>query len=148
MYDPDSGRFTWRIVRPGASAGAECGRISKWGYREICIDRALLRANKLAFIYMTGRSPAIVDHANRVRSDDRWCNLREATHSQNAVNGSVRRNNTSGVPGVTWDADRSLWRAQARLGGVKKNLGRYADKSEAELVVRAAMTEAHGEFAP
>jgi len=36
---------------------------------------------------MTGQWPKeYIDHKNRKRDDNRWCNLREATHSQNYVN--------------------------------------------------------------
>jgi hypothetical protein len=48
---------------------------------------------------MTGRWPASeIDHKNRIRDDDRFDNLREATSQQNTFN-RVRKNKTS-IPNV------------------------------------------------
>jgi hypothetical protein len=143
IYDPESGRFTWRVSRVACRAGDECGRISRHGYREICVDYKLHRACRLAVLYMTGSWPAeCVDHINRVRSDDRWANLRECTKKQNGGNVPAR----NGIKGVSWDKTRGKWLVQARLGGVRKNLGRYDDPEEAAAVFRAAMEREHGEF--
>ena len=38
----------------------------------------------------------------------------------------VRSNNTSGVPGVDWQADKQLWRATICFKGRRRFLGRYA----------------------
>ncbi len=147
-YDPDTGLFAWAKPRRGVVIGAKCGRISVYGYLEICIDRVLHRAHRLAFVYMAGDCPEFVDHINRDRADNRWANLRAATHQENCINGSIRRNNTSGASGVTWDKARERWRAQARIGGRKTNLGRFADKADAEAAVQSALSAAYGEFAP
>lgn len=143
-YDPDTGIFTWRIGRPGASKGSVCGRISHLGYREICVDRKLYRACRLAVLYMTGRFPdGLVDHVNRQRSDDRWENLRPCTQRQNMAN-CVARN---GIKGISWDNQRGRWLAQARIGGVKKNLGRYQCLGAAINAHRSAVTADAKEFA-
>lgn len=145
-YDPDTGRFTWRASRPACRAGDECGRISRTGYREIGVCGRLHRANRLAVLYMTGQWPdGVVDHINRVKSDDRWCNLRVATHQQNCWNQGRRAGVL--VKGVTWDKARGKWRAQARIGGIKKNLGRFDCFAHAVKAHREAVREAHGEFA-
>ena len=41
-----------------------------------------------------------IDHINGIKTDNRLCNLREATRSQNQVNTPVVKNNTSGFKGV------------------------------------------------
>jgi Demerecviridae HNH endonuclease len=148
-YDPDTGVFRWSKRRGGVKFGGLCGRVSKvHGYLEICIDRELIRAHRLAFLYMTGRLPgAYVDHANRDKTDNRWANLREATMPQNMVNVGLRPNNTSGLVGVVWDKARGKWRAQIRLKGRKKNLGRYASAELAALAHDAAARREFGEFA-
>ena len=40
--------------------------------------------------------------------------------------------NTSGHRGVTWDADRNVWKAQIKYRGKTYFLGRYPDKQSAE----------------
>lgn len=142
-YDPETGVFVWTLARRGVRVGQECGRISKTsGYRDIGVDGGLHKASRLAFVYMTGAYPrGVVDHINGNRSDDRWANLRDVSHSENCANVALRSDNTSGAHGVVWDAARSKWRAQIRVDGKKVNLGRFADKSEAIKAHKAASNE-------
>ncbi len=45
--------------------------------------------------------------------------------------GTVRRNNTSGVPGVDWVASKGLWRAVICFKGKRRYLGSYAKREDA-----------------
>lgn len=149
-YNPETGAFTWTLPRRGVQVGRECGRLSKQhGYRDIGIDMAQYRAQRLAFLYMLGRWPVgDVDHINGDKTDNRWVNLREATRSQNSSNVKIgKRRNTSGLIGVTWDKARNLWRAQIRQNGRKVNLGRYKEREDAALAHDRAAVAAFGEFA-
>ena len=107
------------------------------------------RANRLAVLYMTGALPPDnmdVDHINRDRADNRWSNLRLATRSQNMANVVLKATNSSGVSGVVWVEGRKIWRAQLRVNGIKKNLGRFATQEEAAAAVQSAAQEQWGEF--
>lgn len=148
-YDPETGVFTWIAAsRPGVRIGDRCGRVSRLGYREIGVEYGLRRANRLAWLYMTGEWPdGDVDHINRDKLDDRWSNLRLATRSQNMANVALRSNSTSGFIGVTFDKARGKWRAQIRIDGRKVNLGRYATAEEAARVYDAAAVDSFGGFA-
>lgn len=147
-YDPATGEFRWSVSRPGVRLGELCGRINQHGYREIGVDGGLHQAHRLAFLYMTGTFPEQgVDHINGDRADNRWCNLRPANQSQNMANVGLRKTNTSGVSGVVWDSDRSMWRAQLRVNGKKTNLGRFHSMEEAKEAVDAAARLQWGEFA-
>ena len=147
-YDPHTGAFTWAKARPGAALGAPCGRVSKTtGYRDIGVDKKLHRANRLAWLYMTGEWPdGQVDHKNRIKHDDRWDNLRLATRSQNGANVDTKESNTSGHVGVSWDKGRQKWLAQIRIGGIKKNLGRFTEKADAIAKYQEAAKSEFGEF--
>ena len=109
-YDPNTGFFTWKVMNsPTGTVGSKAGTITQ-GYRMIGIDGSMFRASRLAFLYMEGYTPENhVDHINRVRDDDRWCNLRHVTQSCNMRNVGNRKDNKSGVKGVTWDKKVSKW---------------------------------------
>ena len=50
---------------------------------------------------MTGNWPKdMIDHRNRAKKDNRWCNLREVTRAQNAHNTGVQKDNKTGITGV------------------------------------------------
>lgn len=89
IYDPETGIFTWiprpRSFRRNYVAGGQMLN----GYITIGVGKPYL-AHRLAFLYMTGQFPTNqVDHINRIRNDNRWCNLRDATSSENSFNKSV-----------------------------------------------------------
>jgi hypothetical protein len=61
------------------------------------------RINKIIFCLHNGRwakKGYAVDHINEDKADNRPCNLRESTKSENASNTSVRKSNKLGVKGV------------------------------------------------
>lgn len=45
----------------------------------------------------------VTDHINRIKLDNRRCNLRSVTQSQNNYNRPLSKLNTSGYCGVFWD---------------------------------------------
>lgn len=66
------------------------------------------------------------DHINGDKLDNRCCNLRVVTRSQNKVSSSLnRKDNTSGHKGVHYDKSRGKWMAHISIGSKMKNLGRY-----------------------
>lgn len=149
-YDPVTGLFTWmnpqsKKMRRGEPAGG----VMADGYLRIKIDGVGYRAHRLAIFYMTGTMPAEeIDHKNRKRLDNKWGNLREASHQENQCNRSLTRANTSGVVGVSWDKRRKKWAAQIKIVGRGKLLGRYDTLEEAVEVRRRAEIEHFGDFAP
>ena len=88
----------------------------------------------------------IRDHWNGNGLDNRICNLRPATHQENMCNQGIYKNNTSGVKGVWRHKVNQKWIAQISYKDKKYSLGSFANKDEAERVVRAKREELHGEF--
>lgn len=76
-------------------------------------------------------------HAENIR-DNRKCNLRLATHSQNGMNKPLQRNNKTGVTGVSWDKARNKWRVQIQKNGVHYNLGSFNNFDDAVAVRKEA----------
>ena len=88
-YDPLTGVWTWIHPPPHSKirAGDIAGRITQQGRRQIRLNYGFYYSSRLAWFYMTGEWPKDqIDHINRIKDDDRWENLREATQSQNSYN--------------------------------------------------------------
>lgn len=144
-YDPATGIFRWKIKLSDRSPlGKIAGGPIKKHWR-IRIDGHYYLAHRLAWLIMTGKWPSgEVDHENRTGRDNRWRNLREATHSQNHANGSLRSDNTTGYKGVMRARGRFV--AIAVKGG-KRYFAGYHDTPElAHVAYLAKAKELHGDF--
>jgi len=101
------------------------GSVNNLGYVKIKLNGKSYAAHRLAFLYVTGSWPENqVDHINRIRTDNRWENLRKASNAENMLNTVLHKNNISGVPGITWDKILKMWRVNYRTKyyGVFKRL--------------------------
>lgn len=58
-----------------------------------------------------------VDHKNRDRADDRAVNLRWADRSTQSHNQNRKRNNTSGIKGISWIQGMGRWQAKIHHKG-------------------------------
>lgn len=146
-YNPETGEFRWLMRRRGVKSGSVTGYLRKDGYWRIQIYRHRYMANRLAWLYMTGEWPAEeIDHINGVPGDDRWENLREASHSQNMHNSRRPRHNTSGVKGVSWFARDAKWKACIQVNKRRIHLGYFTDLGAARAAYAAAAAKYHGEF--
>ena len=87
-----------------------------------------------------------IDHINHNLFDNRKCNLREVTHSQNIMNSSKRSDNTSGVTGVSWCKSKNKWIAYIAMNGKQKYLGAFEKKEEAIKVRKSAEEEYFGKY--
>jgi HNH endonuclease len=124
-YDPETGVFT-RLVRTSnrIRVGNVAGFLSVWGYREIRVDGHSYKAHRLVWLYQTGLWPeGDLDHKNMDKADNRFCNLREATVSQNQANRRVLSNNESGFKGIDWHGGK--WRARITVNGKLVSLGHF-----------------------
>lgn len=132
-YEPHSGVFYWRVMRGNMHPGSRAGSSGVGESRiTICIDYRHYKAHRLAWFYMVGRWPtAQIDHRNRNKNDNRWRNLRQATHKQNMENRRARKDSSSGVRGVYFDRGRKLWRPHIRHNDKQVFLGRFATRREA-----------------
>jgi len=71
------------------------------------------------------------DHINHNKLDNRKCNLRTVTNTQNHHNMPLQKNNTSGFAGISWCKERNKWVVQFWLGNKPHYLGRFSNKEEA-----------------
>lgn len=150
-YDSETGVFVWNRA-PGRNfrlVGRAAGRIGSAGYVEIGLGGKRYMAHRLAWLLVYGQWPKRqIDHINRIKTDNRISNLREATVPQNGHNVGVQSRNTSGVRGVDWRPGRSRWRARLMVESTGVSLGNFSDFFEAVCARKSAERLYYGEFAP
>ena len=137
-YDPETGIFT-RIKSycSRAIAGTAAGSKDSNGYLRIRLGGAYA-AHRLAFIYMTGKYPNVIDHINGNPSDNRWINIRSVTRAENAKNQKIGVRNSTGSLGVYWVAEGKKWRSKIKVGGKQINLGLFSNINDARAARLAA----------
>lgn len=140
-YDPETGEIRRkrlnRVVR----------MLAPDRHTTIGIDGRTYTAAAIAWALHHGEWPAAnIRVLNRDFSDLRIANLQAMTHAQRTVVGRVRRDNTSGFPGVCWDAHFRKWRSYAGLDGRLLSLGCYDSFADAVASRDAAAKRLHGEF--
>lgn len=140
-YDKDSGLFT-RI-----SNGESFGHYHSKGYLHASVDSKKYLLHRLAWLYVYGYMPSVVDHINRDPKDNRIANLRQVTNSQNQMNRGVQSNSTTGLKGVYWVKSHGLYRAQIKRQGKINYLGYFTDKYDAYSAYTKAADTLHKEFA-
>jgi len=117
------------------------------GYLTTCVNATPYLNHRLIFLMFKGYFPDEIDHINGDKSDNRIENLRECTTSQNQFNAKLRKDNTSGIKGVSWDRKSKSWTARIKLNKEKIFLGCFWDKEVAAQIVRIERIRLHGEFA-
>lgn len=150
-YNPETGELISLVKRTKAFIGKKLGTVCKYnGYVTLWVGGDLYPAHRLIWLYMTGEWPkADTDHINGDRADNRWCNLREATRTQNICNSRVRRDSIVGLKGVRHDTRRKKnpYSAALKHGDKRYNLGSYPTAELAHAAYCAAAEKYHGEFA-
>lgn len=160
-YDQESGLFyhlPMDEIHPHSRAwntryaGKVSGSLHKqYGYIIISLKQGSKKfkypAHRLAYLFMVGVWPSddVMDHKTRVRSDNRWVNIRPASFADNVHNQKKSRRNTSGYTGVYKCGNK--WRAQI---GCKpaRHLGVYTDIREAARAYTDEATVRDKEFSP
>jgi hypothetical protein len=108
------------------------------GYRQVWWHGKHVWAHRVAFELMGVPVPDQVDHINGDKADNRWCNLRAATSSQNARNRRVA--NRTGFKGVT------PWQGRYRAQINRKHIGMFDTAEEAGRAYDVEARKQHGEF--
>lgn len=132
-YDPDSGVLVRKIPRGmGGPAGSKMR-----GYLQIGIKGVDYFAHRLVWKMYYGKEPSgDIDHINGVRSDNSIKNLREVTDSQNLHNCGLRKNNTSGVKGASFNKTSKKWVATVIVRGERNYLGVFKELKDAEAALK------------
>ena len=111
--------------------------IAKGQYKKILLHRFLISA----------QPGQMVDHANRNSLDNRRCNLRLCTGSQNNANRRVLRPSSSPYRGVRKASNVERWEAAIGYNYRFIHLGSFLTQEEAARAYDAKAIELYGEFA-
>lgn len=140
-YDPETGvlRHTDYNKMARRKHGEEAGHLHHQGYRVVVLHNRQYQVHRIVWLYVYGAMPdGHIDHINRCRDDNRICNLRIVTRSQNKHNGNTYANNTSGEPGVYFMTSIGRWQARINVGGVRRHLGSFVNFEDAVAARRRA----------
>lgn len=146
IYDEDTGVFTRRVAvgRHGCyGAGVVAGTKSGHGYIVIGVDSKRYLAHRLAWIYANGTCPKQLDHVNGNGEDNRLCNLRPATYSQNMSNTKPRASKY----GRGIYKNKSKYSVRINVDKKAIRLGTFETVEEAREAYRKGAKKYHGEFA-
>ncbi len=154
-YQPEVGLFYW-LPKSGFGrepnrwnakhAGMVAGGLNAGGYRDIRIDGVMLKAHRLAWLFMTGEWPSVqIDHIDGNPSNNRFDNLRLADVSQNQANGRRRVDNTSGFKGACRNGNK--WVAYITSNKRRIHLGLFGSAEAAHAAYCRAAVQLNGEFA-
>ena len=102
-YDPETG-----AIRHKGRDRAVKGIVLNCGYRRINIrvgkNHTHVLMHRAAWALFYGRWPSEIDHLNGIKTDNRLCNLREVSRSENNQNRvwKWKPNARTGLPGVCY----------------------------------------------
>lgn len=141
-YNPDLGSFTRLLSVAQAKCGSQAGSLTV-GYLAVRIDGTLHYCHRLAWLYMTGQMPeGQIDHINGVRTDNRWCNLRDVSRRTNQQNRrKPQANNSLGLLGVYRNKGRFMSRIVLESGD--HYLGTFDTPQQAHEAYLAAKRQLH-----
>lgn len=114
------------------------------------IEKKMKTALKVHRVLLDAKQGEIVDHINHNTLDNRKCNLRICTNSENQRNTRSRRNSTSKYKGVQYRKDSKKWRARitcTEKGYRDFNIGTFCSEIEAAKAYNKKARELFGEFA-
>jgi hypothetical protein len=139
-YNPETGQLTWRITSANGQRkpGDTVGKRQDDGTLAVKFNGVWFFGHRLIWVMVTGDDPGefVIDHRDGDPSNNRFQNLRMASHVANSANRGHTRGR--GLPkGVVKIGSRFV----ARIGdGGKDFLGSFEKSEEAEA---AYLKEAH-----
>lgn len=147
LYDPLTGIFE-RAVRTSnrVKVGDRAGSLGHKGYLRIQFGGRQHYAHRLAWLYMTGQWPdGQIDHVNRIKTDNRWSNLRVVDNKTNHENRcDPLLNNSVGSLGVCRNGKG--FGAGIQTNGKRVWLGTFPTREEAQKAYFDAKRRLHNGF--
>ncbi len=156
-YDPLTGELRWKKrfdfnkcdAFNTRFAGKLAGNIDQsTGYKKVYINGRHYYIHRIAWLIVTGKWPVHeIDHINCNKADNRWHNMREANHCENARNRGGDPRNITGIKGVHWRKRANRWTSSIRVNKKLIHLGYFNSPKEAHNAYRNAAEKFHKKFA-
>lgn len=152
-YKEDDGSFYWKWRNDKyygwnlQYAEKEAGCFTSNGYRQITINGYPYLNHRLAWLYINGTMPKVIDHADKNGLNNKICNLRNCDQTRNNCNKSKQLRNKSGFKGVDFLPKQKKWRAEIQFKKIRHRLGHFNCPTAAHLAYCKAARKYHGEFA-
>ena len=139
-YEPETGKLfwkprgielfkderSWKIWNTRYANQEAFTAVSDRGQKSGAIFGVNYTAHRVAWAVHHGEWPKeTIDHINGNPSDNRLCNLREATKLEQGKNMPLNSTNTSGVIGVYKHSAANVWIARINLNGVMRHIGSF-----------------------
>lgn len=138
-YDSDTGLFLWKTRRSNvAKKGWFSGTQRPEGYLSISIDRKIYLAHKLAWLWVYGDIPPILDHIDENKSNNKINNLRLSNKSLNGLNQSKPHKDSKQLYRGISQTNSGKWMAKYCLNSKQIYLGSFDTEQEAALVYSTA----------
>jgi hypothetical protein len=126
--------------------GTEAGTLDR-DRKQITINKKHYKTHRLVYLMFHGYMPKEVDHIDNNPLNNRIENLRPANRSEQCCNTRIRKDNTSGIKGVSWDKSRNKWVVTVTKNKKTVYTNRFIDLELAQLVAIEARDKFHGDFA-
>ncbi len=104
-------------------------------------------SHRMVFYLANSFLPDQIDHINRVRNDNKPCNLRPATQTQNNANVTSQKGSSSKYLGVKKMHKPNRWTAAIKVDKISTHLGTFHNEKDAAQAYNKAANDTHGEFA-
>jgi hypothetical protein len=127
----DVSKYFWRIDKDGYVVAASEKKTTKFLHR----------------IILNAPDGVIVDHINRIKTDNRRENLRMVTNTQSACNRPLQKNSMTGFAGVCWDSSNNYYKSRIGFFNRRLTLGCYKDTVQAAAAYNIAAAYLFGEYA-
>ena len=142
-YNPRTGAF--RLIASGKPIGGKSSH-GTYKYIRIRINAHSYYAHRLAWLYVHGVWPKLIDHINGNGLDNRLNNLRVATHTQNHINSKRYANNKVGLKGVSI-GNAGRFRATTKHRGKQILIGHFDNPQDAHAAYINKVRQLHGKYA-
>lgn len=131
-------KYKWHVKKDGYMyRNASTEELKKGMPRSIAMHRQLMGFPK-------GKT---VDHINHNKLDNRLCNLRVATYTNNQANRRKLKRTSSKYKGVRYHQRDGVWHAYITVEGRQKHLGTFKSEKGAAQAYNNAAKDLFGEYA-